>query len=53
MPKTGRPPKYHSLEEVRQAQRDSAKRYYDKNSELINQKARDKRRAEKEGKDEE
>lgn len=48
MAKIGRPPKYETLEEVRQAQRDAANAYYHKNAEKINQKARDKRKSKKE-----
>lgn len=44
----GRPPKYHSMEEIRQAQNESSKKYYDKNAELISQRAKLKRQQAKE-----
>ena len=45
-----KPIKYHTLEEFREAMRKRSKLYYENNKELINAKARDKRRREKQAK---
>lgn len=51
MAKRGRPPKYQSLEEVREAQKNASKKYYDKNAVLIRYKAKLKRQEAKENKE--
>lgn len=44
----GRPPKYTSLEEVREAQKQASKKYYDKNATLIRYKQKLRRQKAKE-----
>ena len=48
MAKPGRPQKYHSLEEVREAQRTASANYYKNNRDLVLEKAKNKRKSEKE-----
>ena len=51
MANLGRPPKYQTLEEVREAQRRASANYYKKNRNLVLEKAKNKRKSEKEEQD--
>lgn len=48
MAKRGRPPKYETLEEIREAQKQASKKYYDKNATLIRYKQKLRRQKAKE-----
>ena len=48
MANPGRPPKYGTLEEIREAQRTASANYYKRNRDLVLEKAKNKRKKLKE-----